>query len=370
MSEPQKTPAAKAAPQPVRRRAKLSPLGASPGTLIADPQAKQPVMTLTVISPDTTETVENATLDDVRNDRGKWPLLWLDCAGLADVGLVAEIGRIFNLHPLALEDTVNTGQRPKTDLFEDNAFVVLRMIDHAATNRYEQISVFFGEDFVVTFQERQGDPFDPVRKRIDASQPNRLRTRKADYLAYALIDAVVDSYFPLMETVSDKIDDIEDEMLTHPQKHQSRQLHALKRAAHVLTRSLGPLRDALAALVRAETPYVKAETKIYLNDTLDHSLRLIETAESQRDMLAGLIDMHLSLSQARTNDVISLLTIVSAIFIPLTFLAGIWGMNFDGAASPWNMPELRGYYGYPIALGTMLAVGIGIVAFFKSKKWL
>lgn len=370
MSEMPKTAAAKSAPQRVRRRAKLSPPGASPGTLIADPQAKQPVMTLTVISQKTSETVENATLEDVRGDYGKWPIVWLDCAGLADVDLIAEIGKIFNLHPLALEDTVNTGQRPKTDLFEENAFVVLRMIDDAATGRYEQISVFFGEDFVVTFQERQGDPFDPVRKRIDASQPNRLRARKADYLAYALIDSIVDSYFPQLEKVSDKIDDIEDEMLLQPQKHQSRQLHALKRGAHVLTRSLGPLRDALAALVRAEAPYVKPETKIYLNDTLDHSLRLIETAESQRDMLAGLMDMHLSLSQARTNDVISFLTIVSAIFIPLTFLAGIWGMNFDPGASPWNMPELGSRYGYPIAIGSMLVVGIGIVLFFKSRKWL
>jgi magnesium transporter len=370
MSEMPATAPAKTGAQRVRRKAKHSPLGASPGTLIADPHARPPVMTLTVISPDGSETVENATLDDVRADRGRWPVMWLDCAGLADVDLIAEIGKIFNLHPLALEDTVNTGQRPKADFFDDHAFVVLRMIDHAATNRYEQISVFFGEDFVVTFQERQGDPFDPVRKRIEAAQPNRLRSRKADYLAYALIDAIVDSYFPQLEAVGDKIDDIEDEMLRAPQKYQARSLHSLKRGAHTLTRALGPLRDALAGLVRTEAHYVKPETKLYLNDTLDHSLRLIETAESQRDMLTGLIDMHLSLSQARTNDVISFLTIVSAIFIPLTFLAGIWGMNFSPDASPWNMPELNAYFGYPAALGLMGAVALGTVLFFKWKKWL
>jgi magnesium transporter len=360
----------KTAAKSVRRRAKISPLGASPGTLIADPLARPPVMTLTVISPETWETVENATLEDVRADRGKWPIVWLDCAGLADVDLIAEIGKIFNLHPLALEDTVNTGQRPKVDFFENHAFAVLRMIDDATTGRYEQIVVYFGEDFVVTFQERQGDPFDPVRRRIEASQPNRLRTRKADYLAYALIDAVVDSYFPLLEAAGDRIDAIEDEMLHAPQQHQSRQLHALKRNAHTLTRALWPLRDGMATLVRTEAGYVKPETKVYLNDTLDHTLRLIEMVESQRDMLTGLIDMHLSLSQARTNDVISFLTIVSVIFIPLTFLAGIWGMNFNPDASPWNMPELNAYFGYPLALALMLLVAVGTIIFFKRKKWL
>lgn len=354
----------------VRRRARTSPLGASPGTLVADPLANQPVMTLRLISPETWETVENATLDDVRADLGKWPVMWLDCAGLADVGLIAEIGKTFNLHVLALEDTVNTGQRPKVDFFENHVFIAMRMIDDVRTGRYEQISIFFSETFVVTFQERSGDPFDPVRKRIEADLPNRLRTRRADYLAYALIDAIVDSYFQPVETTGDKIDDIEDAMLNAPQRHQAQQLHAMKRSSHTLTRALWPLRDALAAIVRTETGCVSQETKIYFNDTLDHTLRLIEMVESQREMITGLIDMHLSLSQARTNDVISFLTIVSVIFIPLTFLAGIWGMNFDPQASPWNMPELKWYLGYPVALGLMAAVAIATVIFFKRKKWL
>lgn len=357
-------------PVRVRRRAKTSPVGASPGTLIADPNALQPVMTLTVISSEGSETVEHATLEDVRADREKWPILWLDVAGLADVGLIAEIGQMFGLHPLALEDTVNTSQRPKADFFEDHAFVVMRMIDDAATGRFEQISVFFSDTFVITFQERPGDPFDPVRKRIDASQTNRLRTRKADYLAYALIDAIVDSFFPRLDGLGDEVDDIEDDMLHTPQKHQAKLLHSLKRSAVSMARTLGPLRDALAALVRTEATYVKPETKIYLNDTLDHALRLIETAEGQRDMLTGLIDMHLSLSQAKANEVISLLTIVSAIFIPLTFLAGIWGMNFKTEVSPWNMPELSATYGYPLALGLMAMVALCTILFFKWKKWI
>ncbi|WP_137929419.1 magnesium/cobalt transporter CorA [Mesorhizobium comanense] len=358
----------------VKKRAPVKtrrpPVGASPGTLIADPAARRSELRLTLISPQKFKTIDNASIDDVEANCRKWPVIWLDCTGLANIALIEQIGRIFSLHPLALEDVVNTGQRPKVDFFEDHAFVVVRMIDDVTSHRYEQIALFLGENFVVTFQEREGDPFDPVRKRIESSAPNRLRTRGADYLAYALIDAIVDSYFPPIETAGELVDSIEDEMLHSPHKHQMRQLHELRRDANVLKGVLWPMRDALATLIRNDVPYVRAETKVFLNDTLDHSLRLIELVETQRDMLTGLIEMHLSLSQARTNDVISYLTIVSVIFMPLTFLVGVWGMNFDHESSPWNMPELKAYYGYPASLLFMAAVAVGLIAFFKWKKWL
>lgn len=353
-----------------RRHRRRSPVGASPGTLIADPAAHQSALNLTLISPDTCEFVDNASLDDVVAACDKWPLVWLDCVGLANVELIEQIGRIFALHTLALEDVVNTGQRPKADFFDDHAFFVLRMIDDAKTSRYEQISFFFGENFVVTFQEREGDPFEPVRQRIRTSNPSRLRHRKADYLAYALIDAVVDSYFPIVDATGDTLDKIEDELLASPQKHQIGQLHGLRRATNLLKRTLWPLRDALTTIIRSDAPFISAETKIYFNDTLDHSIRLVETVDSQRETMIGLIEMHLSLSQSRTNEIIAVLTIVSAIFIPLTFLVGVWGMNFDPAASPWNMPELRSYYGYPLALGFMACVAIGLVIIFKLRRWL
>jgi magnesium transporter len=358
----------------VKKRAPVKtrrpPVGASPGTLIADPAARRSELRLTLISPEKFKTIDKASIDDLNTHCDNWPVVWLDCTGLANIQLIEEIGRIFNLHPLALEDVVNTGQRPKVDFFEDHAFVVMRMIDDVKVHRYEQIAVFFGRNFVVTFQEREGDPFDPVRKRIAASLPNRLRMRGADYLAYALIDSIVDSYFPPIEAASEEVDGIEDEMLNTPHKHQMRQLHELRRDANVLKGVLWPMRDALATLIRNDVPYVKSETKIFFNDTLDHALRLIELVENQRDMLTGLIEMHLSLSQARTNDVISYLTIVSVIFMPLTFLVGIWGMNFDPESSPWNMPELKAYYGYPASLLFMLAVAVGLIVFFKRKKWL
>lgn len=347
-----------------------SPVGASPGTLIADPNAVQSALSLTVISPEDSQLFTDVSLADLERACGEWPIIWLDCVGLANIELIKEIGRIFNLHPLALEDTINTGQRAKVDFFEDHAYVVLSMIDDARQHRYEQISLFFGENFVVTFQERKGDPFDPVRRRIEASSANRLRARKADYLAYALIDALVDSYFPPVDAIGDRIDAIEDEMIGHPQKHQVRLLHQLRRNVIVLKGALFPVRDAIAGLIRADAPFVRAETKLYWNDTLDHTISLIELVETQRDMLTGLIDMHLSLSQQRTNDIISFLTIISSIFIPLTFLVGVWGMNFDTKSSPWNMPELESYYGYPLALGFMVAVALLLIAFFKGKKWL
>jgi magnesium transporter len=353
-----------------RKRNKLSPVGSSPGTLVADPNAKPPILTLTAISPDGEETVQNASIEQVRKYCDEWPVIWLDCAGLADVTLIARIGELFGLHPLALEDTVNTGQRPKVDFFDDHAFVVASMIDDAATNRYEQIAIFFSKKFVVTFQEREGDPFEPVRRRIETSQPSRLRTREADYLAYALLDAIVDSYFPILEEVGEKIERFDDEMLGSLQKHQTSRMHALRRSMIVAKRVLGPLHDAVAALLRADPQFVHSDTKVYLNDTLDHATRLMDTVEMYRDVLTGLIDMHLSLSQARTSEVITLLTLVSAIFIPLTFLVGVWGMNFDPESSPWNMPELRAYYGYPFALGFMLIVALFLVLYFRWKKWL
>ena len=353
-----------------RGRGRRPPVGASPGTLVADPAAQPTTVCLTLISPDKCETVHNATLADVVRQADRWPVVWLDCVGLGNIPLIEEIGRIFGLHPLALEDVVNAGQRPKTDFFDDHAFVVLRMIDDAASRRYEQVSVFFGEKFVITFQEREGDPFDPVRRRVHGTEASRLRARGGDYLAYALIDAVVDSYFAPIEGLSDTVEVIEEEMLRVPLQEQMQKLHRLRREILTLKGVLWPLRDALAALVRNDEPFVKAETKVFLNDTLDHAFRLIELVETQRDTLTGLMEMHLSLSQARTNDIISLLTIVSTIFIPLTFLVGVWGMNFDPDASPWNMPELRAYYGYPAAIVFMVTVAVGLFSYFKWKKWL
>ena len=352
-----------------RARRRRPPVGSSPGTLIADPNARRSELKLTMIAPDKWRVIDGASTADVEKACAEWPLIWLDCIGLADIPLIQEVGRLFGLHPLALEDVVNAGQRPKVEFFENHIFLVLSMIDDVPANRYEQISFFFGDRFVVTFQERGGDPFEPVRRRIEA-QNSRIRSRKADYLAYALIDAVVDSYFNPVDVTWDAMDDVEEQMLASPQKQHVRQLHEMRRRVGQLKRALAPLRDALGSLIRTESGCVSSETKIYFNDTLDHMLRLNESVEALREMVIGLIEMHLSLSQARFNEIINVLTIVSAIFIPLTFLVGVWGMNFDPDTSPWNMPELKAYYGYPAALGFMLVVAVSLLLFFRWKKWL
>lgn len=355
---------------PRRPRPKRSPIGASPGTLIADPAAHRSELRLTLYSPDEIKVIENASMDDVLANCERWSVIWLDCVGLANIDLVRDIGKVFNLHPLSLEDVVNTSQRPKTEFFEDHAFVVLRMIDDTASHRYEQISLFFGENYVVSFQEREGDPFDPVRKRLEAALPGGLRSRKADFLAYALIDATVDSYFQPVDQSNEKIDRIEDEMLSQSSQTHVQELHALRREATTRKHVLWSVRDAVAALSRTGEDCVGEDTKVYLNDTLDHVIRLIQMEETQRETITGLIEMHLLLGQARTNDVVGLLTIVSTIFIPLTFLVGVWGMNFDPDASPFNMPELKAWYGYPAALGFMLAIAVALLIYFRRKKWL
>lgn len=355
---------------PARHRAKRSPVGSSPGTLVADPEAARTRLRAVGIAADATERADGIGLAEVAEMRTRWPLLWLDCVGLGDTALIAEIGAMFGLHRLALEDVVNTGQRPKADFFEDHIFVVLKMIAAEPDARPEQLSLFLGEGFVVTFQENEGDCFDPVRRRIDSGGSGRIRQRGADYLAYALLDAVVDGYFPLLDSKGERIDQLEDAMLARAEKTQTKELHNLRREAIVAKRWLWPVRDAVSALIRCDVAFVTDETKLYLNDTHDHAVRLIEIVESYRETLTGLIELHLSLQQSRTNEVISVLTIVSTIFIPLTFLVGIWGMNFDPDTSPWNMPELRAYYGYPASLALMLAVAVGLLVYFRWKKWL
>jgi magnesium transporter len=351
------------------RHAQRPSVGSAPGTLVARPNAEPTVLNLTLIARGRSEFLENVDLRTVEARRDETPLVWLDCVGLADTALLEAVARLFSLHPLALEDAVNVGERAKADFYEKHVFFVLAMIDEAKSYRKEQVSIFFGEHFVVTFGERAGDPFDPVRRRIKGDSP--ICERRADYLAYALIDAVVDSYFPIVENLGETIDTMEDAIFADEgSTRRILELHAMRRGVSGIKRFLWPLRDALATLARSESPLVSAETKLYLNDTHDHAIRLIEMAESYREMLGGLIEIDLSMAQARTNDIIGFLTIVSAIFIPLTFFAGIWGMNFDPDASPWNMPELRAYFGYPSALLFMALVAGGLVIYFRKKKWL
>lgn len=353
-----------------RRRQKRSPIGSSPGTLIADPSAVKSALTVTVCSAETYKVFSSVSLDDVQKLRETWPLIWVDCIGLGDADLISGLGKIFGLHPLALEDTINTGQRPKADFYDDYAFLVIDCVETNEQHHFEQVSVFFSANYVITFQEREGDSFDPVRRRLARDGENRIRSGKGDYLAYALIDTIVDTYFPLTDLLGDRIDSVETALTEEKNPEQNGEIHDVRRRLMSLKRTLWPLRDALSSMVRADMPVIGRDTKLYFNDTLDHVSSLMEIVETYRDTVNSLTEMSMSQAQARTNEVINLLTVVSTIFIPLTFLVGVWGMNFDPEISPWNMPELKFYYGYPFALGTMLVLAIGLYLYFRWRRWL
>ena len=349
-----------------REKAKRSAIGAPPGVLVADPEAVQTHLTAIGIGAGEIRRLDRCNLEEALALRGTCAKIWLDCTGLADVALIGRIGAAFGLHPLTLEDVVNTDQRPKCEAYEAYAFVVMRMLSGEDS---EQLSVFFGNGFVLTFQERAGDAFDPVRHRINKGAP-RLDKGGADYLAYALIDAVVDAYFPVVDHHGARLDAIEDEIFDDVDAVQVPELHTMRRELFTMRRYLRPTRDALGVILRLERPFLSDDTRVYFADVQDHCDQLVDLNDTYRETAAGLIDLHMTLSAAKTNEVINLLTIVSTIFIPLGFLAGLWGMNFNPEISRWNMPLTQSPYGYVIALVIMASVAGGLLLFFRKKRWI
>jgi magnesium transporter len=316
---------------------------------------------------------------------------WLDVAGVANGGVIRAVGARFELHPLALGDVVNVSQRPKTEEYEGRLFIVTRMPavvppqgadDQPRRQRRgrslapaptrlatEQVSLCVGPNFLITFQEAPGDVFEPVRERLRGGG-QRLRNSGPDYLAYALLDAVVDSYFPVLEAFGERLEDLEEEVVERPQQAHIAEIHDLKRDLLTVRRAVWPQRDMLAALIRDETPLVTDETRIFLRDAYDHTVQLIDVIETYREIASGLVDIQLSSASNRMNEVMKVLTIIATIFIPLTFIAGVYGMNFDPEASPWSMPELDWAYGYPATLGVMAVIAAGLLWYFRRRGWL
>jgi len=289
--------------------------------------------------------------------------------GLADVATVDQVGAAFGLHRLALEDVLNVHQRPKVEEFEQHLFVVARMLDDERRAESEQLALFLGEGFLLTFQERPGDCFEPVRARLRLGK-GRIREAGADYLAYALIDAVIDRYFPALESYGEEIEELEEQVIAGPEPGQVSRLHVLKRELLGLRRAVWPTRDMVSALIREDTPFIGEATRVYLRDCYDHAVQLMDLVETYREIVSGLLDVYLSSMSARLNEVMKMLTIIATIFIPLSFVASLYGMNFDPTASPWNMPELGAYFGYPIAIGVMVAIAVALLAYFRWKGWL
>ena len=346
--------------------------GTAPGTLRArdDPRTTTVRVTVMDYSPEHLTEREVEQVEDLFPYRDSPSVTWINVEGLSDISLLETIGRHFRFHPLALEDVLNCGQRPKVEDYEEYEFVVLKSLDVVDERlTVEQISLFFGRNYVITFQEVPGDSFDPVRERIRRGK-GLIRRMGPDYLAYALTDAIVDEFFPVLEHYGERIEELEDQLVARPGPEILHEIHLIKRELLVLRRAAWPQRDLLNSLLRDDTELVRAETKVFLRDCYDHQVQAMDMIETYRELAAGMLDVYLSSLSNRMNEVMKVLTIIATIFIPLTFIAGIYGMNFDPDVSRWNMPELRWAYGYPASLILMAGVAVGLVMYFRRKGWL
>ncbi len=351
----------------LHHRRRSSP-GTAPGTLVADPEAVAPRIHVASYDETGIEELEDTDVATAIAMRGRHKVLWIDVSGLADLGVIEAIGKAFDLHSLALEDVVNSHQRPKVEDFEHLIFMVARMLVPGRGVDTEQVSMFLGKDFLITFQEQRGDCLSPVRERMRRDR-TRLRQEGPDYLAYALIDAVIDGYYPVLEAYGEEIEALEDEVLANPDPSQIDRLHQVKRDLLALRRAVWPTREMVHGMERGENPLIHDATRLYLRDCYDHAIQLMDVVETYREIASGLLDVYLSSMSAKMNEVMKVLTIIATIFIPLSFVVGLYGMNFD-TSSPWNMPELHFRYGYPAVLLFMAAAAGGLLFWFKRRGWL
>lgn len=351
-----------------RIRARTRPPGAAPGTweLADGPPAEVRILAFGGTGIDVIEPGDFLASGSVP-EAGR--TVWVDVDGIDRRTLEALTNR-FHLHPLSVEDAVHTHQRAKVEPYPTHDLLIARMVTEVGGELLsEQVSFFIGDGFVLSMQELPGDPFDPVRERL-RSGDGRLVGGGPDQLVHALVDAVVDHYFPLLERIGDRIEELEEAVVGAPHDDNLVEIQRLRRSLILLRRNAWPMRDMLQALVRGDVKFVTAATRVYLRDTLDHLLRITDLIESYRDMVSGLMDLHMSAVSLRMNGVMQVLTVISTIFIPLTFIAGLYGMNFDPASSPWNMPELRSPVGYPLTLLAMATVTGLLLLYFRRRGWL
>lgn len=302
---------------------------------------------------------------------------WINIDGLGDVEALEALGKRFNLHPLALEDVLNTGQRPKTEQFPDYLFIIAQMVYQDEKLRIcgEQVSFFLGESYLITVQEEADyDVFNPVRERIRSGRGS-IRKEKADYLAYALLDSIIDHYFPVLDELGGAIEDLEDELLEKPDRSMVLKLHEHRRSLTQLRRFVWPLRDVVNGLLHDQSGQIRDTTKIFLRDCYDHTVQLMDFVESYKEITTGLMELYHSSVGLRTNEVMRVLTVITSIFIPLTFIVGVYGMNFApeppaDRTLPLNMPELYSPYGYPGVIIVMILIAIAQLIYFRKKKWL
>ena len=343
--------------------------GAVPGTLEIDPGAPFPKIHVIGFSPETIKEKEITDTAELSTFLETWPLTWVNVDGLGDSATLLALAEIFQIHKLALEDVVHVHQRSKVDVYDNNLFVVARMASVLnGVLETEQLSIFLGDGYIVTFQEREGDCLEPVRERIRKGK-GRIRNSGADYLAYAVLDAVVDAWFPVLEDYGESLQRLEDTILERPDNQTVSSIHRVKRDLLEMRRTVWPTRETVNSLMR-ENEFIQPDTNLYLRDCYDHVIQIMDMMESYRDMASGLMELYLSSLSNRMNEIMKVLTIIATIFIPLTFIAGIYGMNFNPDASPWNMPELNWRYGYLFFWVIMAVIGGAMALFFRRRGWL
>jgi magnesium transporter len=341
--------------------------GTAPGTLTYTGEEREEPVTLTLID------YKEDHFDEVHGVGSDWRqrvpsselMSWLDVSGVHDVPIIQEIGEHLGIHPLIMEDIIHPHQRPKFEPFEDQIYIVVRMlhIREDGTVQDEQISIVLGKNWIVSFQQFPGDVFDAVRERLRSGK-GLIRKMGPDYLAYALIDLIVDYYFVLLERIGSEVQDIEMAVMDNPTKETIHTIRATKQTIISYRKDIWPVRELLSAMIRDESGLIKKRTTTYLRDVYDHAIQVIDLMETYRDQLSGLTDLYLSSLSQRMNEVMQFLTIIGSIFIPLTFIAGVYGMNFA------NMPELGWEFGYPAVWAIMIVTGAGLFLYFRHKKWL
>ena len=349
------------------KKKRHAPVGARPGTLTASDEAAPTEVRVLHYDPQSfsDEPLEDKELPSPVGS-GK---LWLDVRGLADVKLLKSIGEHFRIHPLALEDVVNVPQRPKAEIYEQGKefqyLFIFRIatLDAGGELATEQLSIILGKQFTLTFLESHGDPLKPVRKRMRPAHA-RLRRLDADYLAYALLDTVIDGYYPLLERIAEQLEALEDEIIDHPAAELLRKLQRHKRNLLLLRRAVWPQRDAIAAVLRDPSPLIKDETKVFLRDVYDHIVQIADVIESYRDLVSELTNTYLSVTSNKMNEIMKLLTVMTSIFIPLTFLAGVYGLNFQ------HIPELKVPWAYPALLFAMFVIAALMLVYFWRRGWI
>lgn len=349
----------------IKKRTKS--LGQPPGSLVHIGEIRTEKTRISVLDYNEKQYAEktDVPVEECKGYIDTSTVTWINIDGIHDVSIVERIGEQFGIHPLLLEDVMNTEQRPKLEDFEHHLFVVLKMLtynEEKGSVDSEQISIVVGPNFVISFQEREGDVFTPVRERIRNAK-GRIRSHGADYLAYSLLDAIIDNYFVILETFGEKIEQLEEEILEDSTGQTSARIHSLKRELIFLRRSVWPLREVINGLGRGESKLIKKSTLVFLRDLYDHTINIIDTTEAFRDTISGMLDTYLTQVSNKMNETMKVLTVIATIFIPITFIAGIYGMNFE------FMPELGWKWAYPTLWGFIVLVGITMIIFFKRRRW-